>query len=154
MVRGEASILIDTQASRVFDFVATDFADNYRRWSPEVQQLRLLTPGPLRVGSKARQVRVDQGRKSTTTFKVIALERPSKVGFVEQTGQFRTEYHIEPAGDRARLRFYFELARLELYMRPFEKLIRAAIQEGAERVVRNIKGLIESEQTGSAKGLG
>lgn len=79
------------------------------------------------------------------------MDPPARVGFVEQTGQFRTEYHIEPAGDRARLRFYFELARLELYMRPFEKLIRVAIQEGAERVVRNIKGLIEGEKARSAR---
>jgi hypothetical protein len=32
-------------------------------------------------------------------------------------------------------------------MRPFEKLIRAAVQDGAERVVQNIKRLVESEQT-------
>jgi hypothetical protein len=30
-------------------------------------------------------------------------------------------------------------------MRPFEKLIRSAVQEGATRVVRNIKGLVEAE---------
>jgi hypothetical protein len=30
-------------------------------------------------------------------------------------------------------------------MRPFEKLIRGTIQEGAERVVRNIKGLVERQ---------
>ncbi|NEX19596.1 polyketide cyclase [Thiorhodococcus mannitoliphagus] len=152
MVRGEASILIDTEASRVFDFVATDFVNNYKRWSPEVQRLDLLTPGPLRVGSRARQIRVDQGRKSDTTFKIIALETPSRVGFVEQNGQYRTEYHVEPAGEGSRLRFYFELKRLDLYMRPFEKLIRVAIQDGAERVVRNIKGLIETETPRSSTG--
>ena len=150
MVRGIASILINTQASRLFDFVATDFARNYGRWSPEVQRLDLLTPGPLRIGSRARQVRVDQGRKSDTSFRVVALEPPTRIGFAEQNGQFRTEYQIEPVGERARLHFRFELNRLELYMRPFEKLIRVAIQDGAERVVRNIKGLIESEQARTA----
>jgi hypothetical protein len=30
-------------------------------------------------------------------------------------------------------------------MRPFEKLIRRAVQEGARRTVRNLKQLIESE---------
>ena len=38
-----------------------------------------------------------------------------------------------------------ELTRVEFFMRHFEKLIRVAIQEGAERVVRNIKGLVKRE---------
>lgn len=37
------------------------------------------------------------------------------------------------------------LIQLELYMRPFEKLIRVSVQDGAERVVRSIKGLVERE---------
>jgi len=32
--------------------------------------------------------------------------------------------------------FTFELQRLELLMRPFERLIRFAVQDGAERLVR------------------
>jgi hypothetical protein len=52
---------------------------------------------------------------------------------------------LEALGERTRLSFAFELRQLDLYMRPFEKLIRAAVQEGAERVVRNIKGLVERE---------
>ncbi len=119
----------------------------YQRWSPEVQRLDLLTPGPLREGSRARQVRVDQGRRSDNTFRVVALEPPTKVCFNESSNQFRTEYRMNPRGDETRLTFVFELRRLELFMRPFEKLIRAAMQDGAERVVRNIKGLVERESS-------
>jgi hypothetical protein len=36
-------------------------------------------------------------------------------------------------------------------MRPFEKLIRAAVQDGAERVVQNIKRLVENEHTSSSE---
>lgn len=145
MVKARASILIATEPQGVFDFVAVDFERNYRRWSPEVQQLELLTPGPLKVGSSARQVRLDRGRRSDTTFRVVVLEPPKRVGFAEKSNRFRIEYLMEPVGERTRLIFSFELTRLELYMRPFEKLIRVAVQEGAERVVRNIKGLVERE---------
>jgi hypothetical protein len=150
VVSARASILIDRPAEPVFGFIADDFAQNYSRWSPEVQRLELLTPGPLRVGSRARQVRVDQGRRSDTCFRVVALERPERVCFAETRDQFRIEYRLEVLGDDTggaptRLTFDFQLRRMELYMRPFEKLIRAAVQEGAERVVRNIKGLIERE---------
>ena len=145
MVKAQASILIATLPQQVFSFVVVDFERNYRRWSPEVKRLELLTPGPLQVGSRARQVRVDQGRKSETVFRVTVLEPPKVVGFAESTNQFRIDYRMEPEGDQTRLTFVFELTRLDFFMRPFEKLIRVAVQEGAQRTVRNIKGLLELE---------
>jgi hypothetical protein len=145
VVKAQASILIATLPQQVFSFVVVDFERNYRRWSPEVKRLELLTPGPLQVGSRARQVRVDQGRKSETVFRVTVLEPPKVVGFAESTNQFRIDYRMEPEGDQTRLTFVFELTRLDFFMRPFEKLIRVAVQEGAQRTVRNIKGLLELE---------
>ena len=147
MVKAQASILVKSPQQRVFQFVAVDFATNYRRWSPEVQQLEILTPGPLRVGSRARQVRIDQGRRSESTFRVVALRPPIQVRFSESSEQFGIEYWMEPVGDQTRLIFIFELKRLELCMRPFEKLIRTAVQDGAERVVRNVKRLVERESS-------
>jgi hypothetical protein len=154
MVKARANILIERPAAAVFGFIADDFARNYKRWSPEVQRLDILTPGPLRVGTRARQVRVDQGRRTDTTFRVKTLERPRRVSFAETRDQFRIDYLVEPANaqsgdghkpDAVRLTFSFELTRLELYMRPFEKLIRLAVQEGATRTVDNIKRLVEAE---------
>jgi hypothetical protein len=145
VVKARADTLIRRPPERVYDFVARDFFANYPRWSPEVQRLEVLTPGPIRVGSRARQVRMDQGRRSESTFRVTALEAPVRVEFAEGTDLFRIGYRLDPAGDQTRLTFAFELTRLELYMRPFEKLVRIAIQDGAERVVRNIKVLLEQE---------
>ena len=145
MVKARADILIRRPPERVYGFVARDFFANYPRWSPEVQRLDVLTPGPLRVGSRARQVRIDQGRRSESTFRVTALEDPVRVEFAEGSDLFRIGYRLDPAGEQTRLSFAFELTRLELYMRPFEKLVRIAVQDGAERVVRNIKALVERE---------
>lgn len=121
-----------------------------------MQRLELLTPGPLRVGSRARQVRVDQGRRTDYTFGITALDRPSRVGFAETGDDFRIGYLMAPGAGGpkeapTRLIFGFQLNRLELDMRPFEKLIRAALKDGAERVVRNLKRLVESEHTPSSQ---
>lgn len=150
MVKVRASILIERAPEAIFGFIADDFARNYRRWSPEVQRLEILTPGPLRVGTRARQVRVDQGRRTDTTFRVVTLEPPRQVCFVETRDRFRIEYLLDPVGHDpdggpTRLTLHFQLTRLELYMRPFEKLIGSAVQRGATRAVRNIKGLVEAE---------
>jgi hypothetical protein len=44
-----------------------------------------------------------------------------------------------------RLTFRFELTEIEVFMRPFQKLIRAAIEDGAENTVENIKNLIAAD---------
>jgi hypothetical protein len=152
MQTARASTIIASAPREVYDFVAVDFARNYQRWSPEVEHLEILTPGPLKVGSRARQVRVDQGRRSDHTFRVVSLEPPRWVRFAESADRFRVEYRMEPVDGRTRLTFVFELRRIELYMRPFEKLIRAALQEGADRVVNNIKRLIERESSQPDRG--
>ena len=37
------------------------------------------------------------------------------------------------------------LLSLDLHVRPFEKLVRVAVQDGTERTVRNIKKIIETD---------
>jgi hypothetical protein len=60
---------------------------------------------------------------------------------------YRCDYELKSINPEpsTRVTFVFELPKLELYMRPFEKLIRVVIQDGAERTVRNLKRLIEAE---------
>lgn len=106
------------------------------------------------MGSRARQVRVDQGRRSDTCFRVDALEAPHRVRFVELSRKFVGEYTMSERDRRTQLRFEFRLQKLELYMRPFEKLIRMAIQDGSERTVRNIKLLAERDAACSTQRLG
>ncbi|MDX1608843.1 MAG: SRPBCC family protein [Halofilum sp. (in: g-proteobacteria)] len=148
MIRAQSSTAIERPVDDVFDFVVVRFFDNYPRWSPEVVELEPLDSGPLGVGSRGRQIRIDQGRRSETTFRVTRLEPQRRVEFDgERDARFAIRYHFDPEGDaRSRIHFEFELKRVEFFMRPFEKLIRLAIKDGAERTVRNIKGLVERER--------
>jgi hypothetical protein len=149
-----ADILIERPAEPVFSFVVLDFFKNYQRWSPEVECLELLSPGPVCVGSTGRQVRVDQGRRTDTTFTIVTLEPLQCLEFLELGERYRIRYALEPvpleadgvaAPAHTRLILSLELKRLSLFMRPFETLIRTAVQEGAERMVESIKGLVELE---------
>jgi hypothetical protein len=145
MVRAQASILVSKPTEAVFDFVALDFYKNYRRWSPEVQRLEILSEGPIRVGSVARQVRVDYGRRTESTFRVMVLENPRRLEFLETRNRFRIGYLMDPASEGTRLTLTFELTRLELHLRPLVRLIRSVAQDGASRAVSSIKGLVEAE---------
>ena len=155
MVRAQAQITIRRPADRVYRFIAEDFERNYPRWSPEVKDLRLLSGGPLQVGSRARQVRVDQGRRTESTFRITRMQSPRPPGagqltFEGLSPRFVVDYYIDPDNDATRLTFTFELQRLDMMMRPFEKLIRTAVQHGAQRTVRNLKQLIETEHEPAA----
>ena len=145
MIKTQASTLISSPAERVFDFIAVDFFKNYRRWSPEVVALKPVSDGPVQVGTTARQIRIDQGRQTESTFKVSAFVPGKRVDFQGLSNPFYVSYQLESIDEKTRLTFVFQLLKLEFYMRPFEKLIRSATREGAHRVVHNIKGLLESE---------
>jgi hypothetical protein len=145
VINARAGTLIARLPEPVFDFVAVNFFTNYRRWSPQVQCLEILSAGPIGVGSMARQVRVDHGRHTDTTFTVVTFEHPYHLEFAERGNRYRISYRLEPVGEHTHLTFAIELTRLDLLLRPFAKLIHAAVQEGAEQVVLSIKELVELE---------
>lgn len=148
-VVGKSDTLVERPCKDIFNFVGANFVKNYPRWSPEVVDLELLTDGPVNIGTKCRQVRIDQGRRSESTFKVTIFQPGKRVCFEGITNPFRCDYVLEPSNPESsgRISFTFELMSLELFMRPFEKLIRIAVQDGTEKTVGNIKKLIETEIT-------
>lgn len=145
MIKAQASILVGKSADVCFGFVADDFFRNYSRWSREVVKLKSLSSGPLRVGSLGQQVRIDQGHRSADSFRVVVLQRDRRVAFRGVSSPFVIDYRFDALDKETRITFAFTLDRLSLHLRPFEGPIRRVTQEGAERTVRNIKRLIESE---------
>jgi hypothetical protein len=145
MIRAKATALIAMPPRPVFEFVAIDFFRNYQRWSPEVVALRQLSEGPVGLGTTGRQVRIDHGRRTDASFRVSVFEPERRIAFEGISEPFAISYRLDDMGDGTRLTFEFELPRLALYMRPFEWLIRGGVQDAAERIVRNIKDLIEAE---------
>jgi hypothetical protein len=152
MVKAQSRTLIRCPLPDVFGFVVGDFVRNYPRWSPEVRLLRPLTDGPLAPGWAAHQVRVDQGRRTESDFRVAILEPQHRVCFKGVQDPFVIDYQFAAYGADTQLSFSFELARLSFALRPFEKLIRLAVQDGTEKVVRNLKALVERELGRSPNG--
>ena len=156
MVRGEAKAEIGRPVETVFGFVVTEFFTNYPRWSPEVTALEPLDAAgnpsvgmqpTVEVGTRARQVRVDHGRRSDTIVGVVELDPHRRVAFASDGNPaFTSTFHVADRGHTTALTFRFELKELKLYMRPFERMIRRAIQDGAERTVVNIRDLVERER--------
>lgn len=148
-VVGKASAVIKCPIEEVYSFIGDGFFENYPKWSPEVVELKSLSNGPLSVGTMARQVRVDHGHKSQSTFKVTQLVRNKKLSFSGVSNSYNCTYEFEETSEGSsstNVSFTFELPELEMFMRPFEKLVRIAVQDGAVRTVKNLKGLLETKK--------
>jgi len=146
-VVGKASILLECPARQAFKFIGENLFLNYPRWSSEVKELEQITPGPVCLGTIARQVRVDQGHRSESKFRITIYEPHRRLAFAGISDPFRCIYELqdEHHPGSAKLFFKFELLEIQMIMRPFEPMIRTAVQDGAERTVQNIKRLVESE---------
>jgi hypothetical protein len=145
MIAAKADALVFHEIAPVFRFVALDFPKNYPRWSPEVSKLEPLSAGPVQTGYQARQVRVDQGHKTDSIFEVSEMIAPNRVVFRGVSAPYMSTYEFEDLNASTRITFTFELRELEMHLRPFEKLIRIALQDGAKRTVQRLKVLIERE---------
>jgi hypothetical protein len=154
-VVGKKCILVKLPAADVFKFIGDDLFHNYPRWSPEVQELECLTDGPVKSGTIARQVRVDHGQRSESKFRITVYEPSRRLAFAGVVEPYRCLYELQPQGseDVTELKFTFELLELKVFMRPFEQLVRSAIQEGAVHTVENIKRLVESNKHATATRL-
>jgi hypothetical protein len=153
-VVGRSSVIIRKPAEEVFRFIGEDFFENYPKWSPEVKNLKALSGGPVRVGTLARQVRVDFGYRSESDFRVLEFQKYQRfvcagvghVGDVLRMSAFRCVYDLKEAPFSESctcVAFKFEIPELDFMMRPFERLVRVVIQKAAEHSLLNIKGLIE-----------
>ncbi len=149
-VTGKASTIIQSPPDKLFDFIGNNLLTNYPRWSPEVKELEKITDGPINLGTVCRQVRIDQGNRSESTFKVKFFDVGSRICFEGVSNPYRCDYLIESVNPlNSRITFIFELLSLDMHVRPFEKLVRIAVQDGTERTVMNIKKLIEADQASS-----
>ena len=143
MIAAEASVLIQRPVERVFRFVATDFFLNYPKWSPEVVELEKTSQEPVSVGTTGRQVRLDQGRRSESLFRVTTFEPHRRIAFASTSGlQFRASYTFEslPEGTRVIFGLEIQVDGLPFLLKP---VIGGMVRNGTKQVVRNIKALLE-----------
>ena len=143
-ITGQASVEINKPATAVFSFVAENFYNNYPKWAAEVIKLEPLDGDEVFVGAKAKQVREENGDIVESIFEITDYKPCCDLVFQGLTAPYKHTYLLEcgEPGGSTRLTFKFDLLEIDFFMRPFEKLIRIAIEDGAENTVESIKNLI------------
>ncbi|HMK89473.1 MAG TPA: ATP-binding protein [Methylocystis sp.] len=150
-ISASASAVVECPLGSAFNFVGHGFFQNYARWSPQVVELQPLSEGPMRQGVKARQVTLDRGIRTESTFEIVQFGPPQLLGIKGVSEPFRSFYEFEEATTGStQIAFSFEVEEQDLFMLPFGALFRGALQEGAQRTVENIKQLLESQHASAA----
>lgn len=151
-VVGKAHTIVECPANEIFQYLGEGLFENYPKWSPEVKELEQITPGPVKLGTEGRQVRVDQGRRTESKFKVSTYEPGVRLALIGISDSYRCTYELQAInpGNSTKLTFSFELLEILPIMRPLEGLIRVTIKDGSERTVQNIKRLVETEKNKKA----
>jgi hypothetical protein len=143
---GEASVEINKPIQEIFNYVGTKFFDNYPKWAVEVVEFDPLDGQEIFIGAKAKQIRADNGTKVESVFTITEYQPEQNLTLQGVVDPYKQSYLLQNQQSQlTRLIFRFELLELDIFMRPFQKLIRAAIEDGAENTVENIKNLIIAE---------
>ena len=143
-VSGGACTVIEADPKEVFEFIADDFFNNYPKWAPEVIELEALECNKVCVGVKGRQVRQDDEALVESVFEIVEYDPHNSFVFQGINPPYKNTYITESQenGKQTRLTFQFDLLEIDVFMRPFVKLIRIAIEDGAEATVEKIKELV------------
>jgi hypothetical protein len=99
MIHTSGSVEISQPSDRVFAFMST--VDNAPQWQSELTESRLLTEGPLRVGSKFKEVVKFLGRPIELICETTELEPGRKLAFKSENDrrmQFDVTFLVEPQG--------------------------------------------------------
>ena len=87
-MRLSASQVIERPPAEVFRFVATEHFHNHPKWDPAVTSITKTSPGPIGVGTTARLVRTDRGRRVEGSMEVTEYQPVSSFTEVSRFGRF------------------------------------------------------------------
>ena len=142
-VQGRSESLVKCSITDAYHVIANCFFENYQKWCPQVVELEQLSQPPMQLGTKGGQVTRDRGIDSESLFDVTKFAPSTELEITGSTEPFRSAYQFDATGDGTQITFTFELKEIDLVMRPFQKLIKTALQDGAEQTAENIKNLLE-----------
>jgi carbon monoxide dehydrogenase subunit G len=144
-VRLAASQVIERPPAEVFRFVATEHFQNHPKWDPAITSITQTSPGPMGVGTTARLVRTDRGRRVEGTMEVTEHEPDRSFTEVSRFGPFTLHARatLAPAAAAStRLELVID-TRARGAIRLLLPLMRGTFRKTMARSLRSIKEQVE-----------
>jgi uncharacterized membrane protein len=138
-----ASIDIARPPEEVFAYI--DDLARHGEWQEDIQEVTVLTEGPTRVGSRARDRRKVPGGVRELTYEITAHDPPRSASFQGVDGPIRVRgtVTVTPQGDGSRvgLDLDFEGRGLGKLLLP---LVRSQARKSVPRDQQKLKETLES----------
>ena len=140
MIQHEVSIHLNRPVDSVFAFLADPAKQ--RAWQADLIEIEQLTAGPMRVGTRIREVR-RLGRPTEYQAEVSAFERDKLFALRVITGpRVALSYAFEAEEGGTRLRYQFVMHTSGL-MRVLEPLILRSLRKQSASDFARLKGILE-----------
>ncbi len=141
MFHYETSILLPCPPQEVFAFLSDP--QKLLLWQSSLLQSEMLTEGPLRVGSRFRELRRMGPRESEIRAEITDFETNRRLATRTETSpQATVRYALEPEDGGTRLHYEFGLRTAGL-MRLVEPMIGSSIRKDSERDLQKLRELLE-----------
>lgn len=146
MLSYEARRRVNRPPEAVFDVIGTNVYENHPRWEPEVVEIRRVTEGPVRRGSRALMTRHEYGRRSTVPYEVTEFEPDRKIAFRHLSGAmaFEIAFVLEPAGDAASDLTVQIRAQPKGIFRLLTPLVARSLPKTSERITSKMVAVVEA----------
>ena len=142
MIQHEVTIHLDKPVEQVFAFLMD--TSKLSTWQSNLIKSEQLTEGPLRTGSRFREVRRINNKETEIQGEITALE-PNK-HFETKTAtkpQAMVSYSLDPEQGGTRLKYKFVLITSGL-MRLMEPMIASSIKKDTESDFETLKRILEN----------
>jgi uncharacterized protein YndB with AHSA1/START domain len=142
MIQHEVTIHLDKSVEQVFAFLMD--TSKLSTWQSNLIKSEQLTEGPLRTGSRFREVRRINNKETEIQGEITALE-PNK-HFETKTAtkpQAMVSYSLDPEQGGTRLKYKFVLITSGL-MRLMEPMIASSIKKDTEADFETLKRILEN----------
>ncbi len=147
MAAFERTYRVGRTPEQVFEVIGTNLYRNHPRWEPEVIEIRPLTDGPLRVGSRAVMVRKDGRRRSEVIYEITAFEPGRRVTSIHPGASMDFELTFDLAPVESSATDLTVRVRMTPHglLRVIEPLMTLQLPSRSERLSRSMVRLVEAE---------
>jgi carbon monoxide dehydrogenase subunit G len=143
MLKLAGEIVINRPPDQVFRFL-TDLG-NVTQWATGVSEVKVLTEGPVRLGTQFEETIRMMGRPVRTVCEVVDLAEGRKFAYKSVSSGMMTyegQFVFEPADGGTRLR-YSSTARLGGLWRLLEPLVAMEAKKETQAELQKIKSALE-----------
>ena len=142
MIQHEVTLHLNRPVDQVFAFL-TEY-QNLRSWQSNLVENEQLTEGPLRVGTRFREVRRTGPGQSEIQGEITDFEPNKRLSTRTTTKpQVTVSYFLERESDGTRLSYQFVMLTSGL-MRLLEPMIAGSIKKDTEMDFQKLKSILES----------